>query len=84
MRPTGRVLFHDRMPDAASGAVAATTLVTPTSVRVRGGGPWPEETHEQAVAWEDGRITYVGPADGLTGVEPEYFVEGTIAPGFVD
>src|SRR5262245_25782992 len=72
------------MPGSASGAVAATTLVPPTSVRVRGGGPWPEETHEQAVAWEDGRITYVGPADGLGEVEPERFEGCTIAPGLVD
>src|SRR5262245_61450093 len=73
------------MPGSASGAVAATTLVTPSSSgRVRGDGPWPEEAHEQAVAWEDGRITYVGPADGLTGVEPERFEGCTIAPGFVD
>jgi imidazolonepropionase len=71
------------MPDGASGAVAATTLVTPTSV-ARGGGPWPVESAEQAVAWEDGRITYVGPADGLKGAEPEWFEGCTIAPGFVD
>ena len=71
------------MPEGASGAVAATTLVTPASV-ARGDGPWPAETAEQAVAWEDGRLTYVGPADGLTGVEPEWFEGCTIAPGFVD
>ncbi len=36
------------------------------------------------MAWEDGVITYVGPADGLSGVEPEWFEGCTIAPGFVD
>ena len=71
------------MPDHANGAVAATTLVTPSSV-VRKDGPWPEEAHDQAVAWEDGRITYVGPADRLGGIEPERFEGCTIAPGFVD
>jgi len=71
------------MPKGASGAVAATTLVTPASV-ARGDGPWPSETAEQAVAWEGGRITYVGPADGLTGADPEWFEGCTIAPGFVD
>jgi imidazolonepropionase len=80
---TGALLFHGSMPDAASGAVAATTLVTATSI-ARGGGPWPVESAEQAVAWEDGRITYVGPTDGLMGVEPEWFEGCTIAPGFVD
>jgi len=83
LQPTGRVLFHASMTDASSGAVAATTLVTPTSV-ARGEGPWPVEAAEQAVAWEDGRITYVGPAEGLTGAEPEWFEGCTIAPGFVD
>ena len=51
---------------------------------VRGDGPWPTESAEQAVAWEDGVITYVGPADGLSDVEPEWFEGCTIAPGFVD
>lgn len=83
MRPTGRVLFHGRMP-STSGAVVATTLVTPSTSPVRGDGPWPEEAHEQAVAWDHGRITYVGPADGLGGVEPERFDGCTIVPGFVD
>jgi imidazolonepropionase len=83
LRGTGAVLFHGAMPGSASGAVAATTLVTPTSV-TRGDGPWPSQAAEQAVAWEDGRVTYVGPADGLTGAEPEWFEGRTIAPGFVD
>jgi imidazolonepropionase len=36
------------------------------------------------VAWDRGVITYVGPADGLVGLEPEWFEGCTIAPGFVD
>ena len=70
----------------ASGAIAATSLATPSEqhAQVRGDGPWPAESVEQAVAWEEGRITYVGPADGLGGVEPEWFEGCTIAPGFVD
>ena len=74
------------MPHHARGAIAATNLVTPSGDRapVRGDGPWPWEAAEQAVAWEDGVITYVGPADRLTGVEPEWFEGCTIAPGFVD
>jgi imidazolonepropionase len=70
----------------ASGAIAATSLATPSEQhgQVRGEGPWPAESVEQAVAWEEGLITYVGPADGLGGVEPEWFEGCTIAPGFVD
>ena len=74
------------MPLTARGAVAATSLVTPSAdhAPVRGDGPWPVEASEQAVAWDEGLITYVGPADGLVGFEPEWFEGCTIAPGFVD
>jgi imidazolonepropionase len=74
------------MAPTARGAIAATSLAMPSADHemVRGGGPWPTESAEQAVAWEDGVITYVGPADGLTGIEPEWFEGCTIAPGFVD
>src|SRR5215216_340200 len=80
------LLFHVGVPDHGSGAIAATSLATPSAhlAQVRGQGPWPEESVEQAVAWEDGLITYVGPADGLAGVEPEWFEGCTIVPGFVD
>jgi len=70
----------------ASGAVAATTLVTPY-----GPGPLrgddampPHELHGGAVAWEDGVITHVGPVEELGGMRPEWFEGCTIAPGFVD
>jgi imidazolonepropionase len=74
------------VPNHARGAIAATSLVTPPADHgtVRGDGPSPAESVEQAVAWDEGVITYVGPADGLTGVEPEWFEGCTIAPGFVD
>jgi imidazolonepropionase len=80
------LLFHVGVSEHASGAIAATDLVTPSGDRapVRGEGPWPEESVEQAVAWEEGLITYVGPAAGLVGIDPEWFEGCTIAPGFVD
>jgi imidazolonepropionase len=80
------LLFHVGVSEHASGAIAATNLVTPSGDRapVRGEGPWPEESVEQAVAWEEGLITYVGPAAGLVGIDPEWFEGCTIAPGFVD
>ncbi|HET9723743.1 MAG TPA: imidazolonepropionase [Actinomycetota bacterium] len=73
------------MTDGASGAIAATTLVTP-----RGSGPLRGSGAERAVqvhgggiAWEEGVITYVGPAEGLPG-DPEWLEGRTITPGFVD
>ncbi|MGH2671660.1 MAG: imidazolonepropionase [Actinomycetota bacterium] len=62
------------MPDPSRGAVAASNLATAGS-----------ETHEPtAVAWENGVITHVGPAESLAGIDPEWFEGCTIAPGFVD
>src|SRR5215207_1894126 len=71
----GSCSFMTAMPLTPRGAVAATSLVTPAAdpAPVRGDGPWPVEASEQAVAWDDGVITYVGPADGLVGFEPEWF-----------
>jgi imidazolonepropionase len=79
--------LDDAVPDASRGAVAASNLATPVvdDGPVRGPRPWGRETGAPAaVAWEDGLLTYVGPADGLTGMEPEWFEGCTIAPGFVD
>ena len=76
--------FHDAVLESASGAVAATNVIAPGADVVRGDGPWPEEIADHAVAWEDGVITYVGPAAELTGEQPEWFEGCTIAPGFVD
>ncbi len=79
------------MPDLARGAVAASNLATPAVADgegpflARGRHGWPVESLvPSAVAWEGDLITYVGPADGLDGVEPEWFEGCTIAPGFVD
>jgi imidazolonepropionase len=74
------------VPNHARGAIAATSLATPAAdhATVRGDGPLPTESLEQAVAWDEGVITYVGPADGLADVEPEWFEGCTISPGFVD
>jgi imidazolonepropionase len=72
-------------PTPASGAVAATTLVTPVGrAPVRGADAARVlEVREGAVAWEGGEITFVGPAADLA-AEPEWFEGCTIAPGFVD
>jgi imidazolonepropionase len=76
------------VPDPSRGAVAASNLVTPElggEPLVRGARPAARETGAPtAVAWENGVITSVGPADELTGIEPEWFEGCTIAPGFVD
>lgn len=77
------------VPDPASGAVAASNLASGVAagggaVLARGEGPWPIEWGPAAVAWDEGVITFVGPPDELTGVEPEWFEGCTIAPGFVD
>ena len=67
----------------ASGAVAASTLVTPASGPVRGDVAATVTTiTDGAVAWKDGVITYVGPAEGAPSAE--WFEGCTIAPGFVD
>jgi imidazolonepropionase len=73
-------------PSPARGALAATALVTPIGpppIRA-GDAAHVLEIREGAVAWEDGRITFVGPARDLAGVEPEWFEGCTISPGFVD
>jgi len=73
---------------AASGAIVASTVATPA-------GPTPacgaalgdvRVLADGAVAWEDGAITYVGPADGLprSADDPEVFRGCTVVPGFVD
>jgi imidazolonepropionase len=79
--------------EPARGAVAATNLAGPPVVAGAGTAParrrgsvetWPQEWGPAAVAWEDGIITFVGRAEELSGVEPEWFEGCTIAPGFVD
>jgi len=68
------------------GAIVASALATPTGpapVRGRSFGE-PLVLREAGVAWEDGVITYVGPADGLPVQSPEVVEGGLIVPGFVD
>ena len=70
---------------SSSGAVAATALVTPAAGPLRGDVASAVGTiAEGAVAWEDGVITFVGPAGELTDAWPEWYEGCTIAPGFVD
>jgi imidazolonepropionase len=74
------------MPGTSSGAIIATSLVT-----AKGTAPWrgaeldaPVVIQEAGVAWADGVITFVGPADDLPDGDPQMFPGCTIAPGFVD
>ena len=73
-------------PTPGSGAIAATTLVTPTGSGPLGGpnAVPPLRIDGGAVAWRDGVLTFVGPAEDLRGVEPEWLEGCAIAPGFVD
>jgi imidazolonepropionase len=70
------------MPEPATrGALVAARVLAPapSDPGFPAGGP-------TAVAWSDGEITYVGPADGLPGDagEPEVFPVSAVVPGFVD
>jgi imidazolonepropionase len=74
------------MPGTSSGAIITTSLVT-----AKGTTPWrgpeldaPVVIQEAGVAWADGVITFVGPADDLPDGDPQVFPGCTIAPGFVD
>ena len=67
------------------GAVAASTLATSAPGPVGGDAAASVTTiADGAVAWEEGIITYVGPADGLGDAWAEFHEGCTIAPGFVD
>lgn len=78
--------FDVTVAPRASGAIAATTLVTPSGPGPLGGEEAvpAREIHGGAVTWKDGVITSVGPAEALRDVRPEWFDRCTIAPGFVD
>jgi imidazolonepropionase len=75
-------------PRPATGVLVASLVQTPVGpVPVRGdrfGGPL--EIPQGAVAWRDGRISFVGSADELPGHagDPEVLPDATIVPGFVD
>lgn len=75
-------------PSRESGALVAPRVIT------AGGAPLPRRGHdlgtpatirEGALDWEDGVLTYVGPASGLEARSPVQLAEDvTVVPGFVD
>ena len=68
-----------------TGAAVAASLATATgTLPLRGAAP-ADVTLQAGLAWDDGVITFVGPADGLP-IEPTIgsIEEGCIVPGFVD
>jgi imidazolonepropionase len=67
------------VPEATRGAIAASWLAT-----VDPSTGIASEIADGAVVWEDGVLTYVGPASGLDRADVERFEGCTIAPGFVD
>lgn len=71
-----------------SGAVVASLVLTPVGTAAARGPAFgsPRAIPSGAVAWREGRITYVGPADELPADagEPRVFAGATIVPGFVD
>lgn len=74
------------MPDSASGSLVAPTLITATgSEAVRGPALGaPTLLPDAALAWEEGVLTYVGPANGLPPGSDPKGVDGAVVPGFVD
>jgi imidazolonepropionase len=74
------------MPQTASGAIVATSLVTAKGTAPSRGGKLgtPVVIQDAGIVWTDGVITFVGPADELPGADPQVFAGCTIAPGFVD
>jgi imidazolonepropionase len=74
------------MPGTASGAIVATSLVTAKGTAPSRGADLagPAVIQEAGIAWADGVITFVGPADELPDGDPQVFRGCTVAPGFVD
>jgi imidazolonepropionase len=74
------------MPGTASGAIVATSLVTAKGTAPSRGAELgaPIVMPDAGIAWEDGVITFVGPAEELPDADPQVFQGCTIAPGFVD
>ncbi len=71
----------------ASGALVAPVLATPTGPGPVRGTALGEPTvlRDAGLEWEEGVITYVGPAAGLPAAGPLRLPEGTtVVPGFVD
>ncbi len=73
------------MPEKSAGAVVASALVTAHGEPpLRGEALAATVLRDAALAWEDGVLTYVGPAEGLTGPDPIAYRGMAVAPGFVD
>ncbi|HSL67101.1 MAG TPA: imidazolonepropionase [Actinomycetota bacterium] len=74
------------MPGTPSGAIIATSLVTAKGTAPSRGADLgaPAVIQEAGVAWADGVITFVGPADELPDGDPQVFPGCTVSPGFVD
>ncbi len=72
--------------ERASGAVTASTVLTVTGPAPRRGPELsePAAVADGAIAWEDGTLSYVGPASGLPVSDHDDLGEATVAPGFVD
>ncbi len=70
----------------SSGALVAPLLVTPTGPAPRRGAALGavRVLRDAGLAWEAGRLTYVGPARGLQVRDPEVVEAGLVTPGFVD
>src|SRR6266568_807218 len=80
----------DSASDSRSGSIVASTLIT------LAGGPvprrgrdvaTPEALRDGALVWEEGLITYAGPAEGLPpgpGPAPTRLEGACVIPGFVD
>jgi imidazolonepropionase len=78
----------DSASDPRSGSIVASTLITMAggAVPIRGRDvAAPEELRDGALAWEEGLITYAGPAEGLPrGSAPTRLEGACVIPGFVD
>lgn len=73
--------------ERSTGALVASSLVTVAGGPVPRRGPALQSSTvlpEGALAWEDGVITYAGPADGLPASRPARLDGATVVPGFVD
>jgi imidazolonepropionase len=74
-------------PGSGSGSILASTLVTLAGGPVPRRGPdvsSPQVVRDGALVWEEGVITYSGPAQGMPGSPAARLEESAIVPGFVD
>ena len=75
-------------PSGSRGALRTPLALTSSAAPARGDSLGrPDEVRDAALAWEDGVLTYVGPASGLDAREHGPIREvrhATVVPGFVD